>query len=194
MYTPLSNPLCGLHSVYNLIEVISSWTEQKLRSILKYSFFLLQYCNGTCFHHTYTLFHSQQLKHSGNSSPQLFSVPFFFVITFWNKLVNLELLVEIMMYSNITCFILENWPQFLNFTYLEVIHNYPVLLLILIKLFSSFNWLWRALQVQTNVVFLVISSISYGFHVKLDSSKIDGGRNPCLLAVVISWCFPPESE
>jgi hypothetical protein len=27
--------VCGLHGVYNLIEVISSWTEQKLRSILK---------------------------------------------------------------------------------------------------------------------------------------------------------------
>jgi hypothetical protein len=27
--------LHGLHGVYNLIEVISSWTEQKLRSILK---------------------------------------------------------------------------------------------------------------------------------------------------------------
>jgi hypothetical protein len=27
----------GLHGVYNLIEVISSWTEQKLRSILKYT-------------------------------------------------------------------------------------------------------------------------------------------------------------
>ena len=33
LYTPLRNPL---HGVYNLIEVISSWTEQKLRSILKY--------------------------------------------------------------------------------------------------------------------------------------------------------------
>jgi len=35
LYTPLRNPLSGLHGVYNLIEVISSWTEQKLRSILK---------------------------------------------------------------------------------------------------------------------------------------------------------------
>ena len=34
-YTPLRNPQVGLHDVYNLIEVISSWTEQKLRSILK---------------------------------------------------------------------------------------------------------------------------------------------------------------
>ena len=32
--------LSGLHGVYNLIEVISSWTEQKLRSILKCHFFL----------------------------------------------------------------------------------------------------------------------------------------------------------
>ena len=31
LYTPLRNPLRG---VYNLIEVISSWTEQKLRSIM----------------------------------------------------------------------------------------------------------------------------------------------------------------
>jgi hypothetical protein len=36
LYTPLRNPLRGLHGVYNLIDVISSWTEQKLRSILKY--------------------------------------------------------------------------------------------------------------------------------------------------------------
>jgi hypothetical protein len=36
LYTPLRNPLHGLHSVYNLIEVISSWTEQKLQSILNY--------------------------------------------------------------------------------------------------------------------------------------------------------------
>ena len=36
LYTPLRNPLHGLHGVYNLIEVISSWTKQKLRSILKY--------------------------------------------------------------------------------------------------------------------------------------------------------------
>ena len=36
MYTPLRNSLRGLHGVYNLIEVISSWTEQKLRSILKW--------------------------------------------------------------------------------------------------------------------------------------------------------------
>jgi len=33
LYTP---GLRRLHGVYNLIEVISSWTEQKLRSILKY--------------------------------------------------------------------------------------------------------------------------------------------------------------
>ena len=33
-YTPLCNTLCGLLGVYNLIEVISSWTKQKLRSIL----------------------------------------------------------------------------------------------------------------------------------------------------------------
>ena len=38
MYTVLRNPLRGLHGVYNLIEVISSWTEQKLWSILNYSF------------------------------------------------------------------------------------------------------------------------------------------------------------
>ena len=36
LYTPLRNTLRGLHGVYNLIEVISSWTEQKLRSILNY--------------------------------------------------------------------------------------------------------------------------------------------------------------
>jgi hypothetical protein len=36
LYTPLRNPLRGLHSVFNLIEVISSWTKQILRSILKY--------------------------------------------------------------------------------------------------------------------------------------------------------------
>ena len=36
LYTPLHNPLHGLHSVYNLIEAISSWTKQKLQSILKY--------------------------------------------------------------------------------------------------------------------------------------------------------------
>ena len=44
MYTPLRNPLLrGLHGVYNPIEVIFSWTEQKLRSILKWflSSFLL---------------------------------------------------------------------------------------------------------------------------------------------------------
>ena len=35
LYTPLHNPLSGLPGVYNLIEIISSWTEQKLRSILK---------------------------------------------------------------------------------------------------------------------------------------------------------------
>jgi hypothetical protein len=34
LYTSLRYPLRELHSVYNLIEVISSWTEQKLRSIL----------------------------------------------------------------------------------------------------------------------------------------------------------------
>ena len=39
LYTSLRNPLCGIHGVYNLIEVISSWTEQKLRSILKYFMF-----------------------------------------------------------------------------------------------------------------------------------------------------------
>jgi hypothetical protein len=39
LYTPLRNPLRGLHGVYNLIEVISSWTEQKLRSILKYIYY-----------------------------------------------------------------------------------------------------------------------------------------------------------
>jgi hypothetical protein len=33
VYTSLRNPLRG---VYNLIEVISSWTEQKVRSILNY--------------------------------------------------------------------------------------------------------------------------------------------------------------
>jgi hypothetical protein len=33
----LRNPLRGLHGVHNLIEVISSWTEQTLRSILKYT-------------------------------------------------------------------------------------------------------------------------------------------------------------
>ena len=32
----MRNPLRGLHGVYNLIDVISSWIEQKLRSILKY--------------------------------------------------------------------------------------------------------------------------------------------------------------
>ena len=43
LYTPLHNPLRGLHGVYNLIEVISSWTKQKLRSILKYvEFFFFQ--------------------------------------------------------------------------------------------------------------------------------------------------------
>ena len=36
MNTPLRNPIRGLPGVYNLIEVISSWTEQKLRSIVKY--------------------------------------------------------------------------------------------------------------------------------------------------------------
>ena len=35
MYTPLRNP-SGLYGVYNLIEVISSCIEQKLRSILNY--------------------------------------------------------------------------------------------------------------------------------------------------------------
>ena len=39
LYTPLLNPLRGLHGEYNLIEVIFSWTEQKLRSILKYFYF-----------------------------------------------------------------------------------------------------------------------------------------------------------
>ena len=34
LYTPFRNPQHGLHGMYNLIEVISSWTEQKLRSIL----------------------------------------------------------------------------------------------------------------------------------------------------------------
>jgi hypothetical protein len=34
LYTPLRNPLRGLHGACNLIEVISSWIEQKLRSIL----------------------------------------------------------------------------------------------------------------------------------------------------------------
>ena len=36
MYTSLRSPLRGLHGVYFLIEVISSWINQKLRSILKY--------------------------------------------------------------------------------------------------------------------------------------------------------------
>jgi hypothetical protein len=36
LYTPLRNPLRGLHGVYNLIEVISSWVKQKLQSIRKY--------------------------------------------------------------------------------------------------------------------------------------------------------------
>jgi hypothetical protein len=36
LYTPLHNPLRWLHGVCNLIDVISSWTEQKLRSILNY--------------------------------------------------------------------------------------------------------------------------------------------------------------
>ena len=35
LYTPLRNPLRWLHGVCNLIGVISSWTELKLRSILK---------------------------------------------------------------------------------------------------------------------------------------------------------------
>jgi hypothetical protein len=49
--TPLRNPLPG---VYNLIKVISSWTEQKLRSILKYiycsSFLCVQWfeLKGSC--------------------------------------------------------------------------------------------------------------------------------------------------
>jgi len=34
LYTPLRNTLRGLHGVYILIEVICSWTEQKLWSIL----------------------------------------------------------------------------------------------------------------------------------------------------------------
>ena len=58
LYTPLRTTryatLRGLHGVYNLMEVISSWTEQKLRSILnrndvymvlykkKYHFFLIR--------------------------------------------------------------------------------------------------------------------------------------------------------
>jgi len=44
LYTPLRNPLRGLHGVYNLIEVISSRTEQILRSILNY------FAIGTCSH------------------------------------------------------------------------------------------------------------------------------------------------
>ena len=36
LYTLLRKQIRGLHGVCNLIEVISSWTEQKLRSILKY--------------------------------------------------------------------------------------------------------------------------------------------------------------
>jgi hypothetical protein len=34
LYTPLRNTLRELHGVYNLIEIMSSWTEQKSRSIL----------------------------------------------------------------------------------------------------------------------------------------------------------------
>ena len=33
--TPLRKQLRGLHGLYNLMEVIYSWTEQNLRSILK---------------------------------------------------------------------------------------------------------------------------------------------------------------
>ena len=40
LYTPFRNPLRGLHGVNNLIEVISSWTEKKLRTILNYLFFV----------------------------------------------------------------------------------------------------------------------------------------------------------
>jgi hypothetical protein len=36
LYTPLSNPLRGIHGVYNPIGVISSWTEETWRSILKH--------------------------------------------------------------------------------------------------------------------------------------------------------------
>jgi hypothetical protein len=36
LFTPLGNTVRELHGVYNLIEVISSWIEQKLRSILDY--------------------------------------------------------------------------------------------------------------------------------------------------------------
>ena len=37
-YTPLHNPL--LPSVYHIFEFISSWTEKKLRSILKGTIFI----------------------------------------------------------------------------------------------------------------------------------------------------------
>jgi hypothetical protein len=47
LYTPLRNPLCGLHGVYNLIEVISSWIEQNLRSILKYDLPMVKISNKT---------------------------------------------------------------------------------------------------------------------------------------------------
>ena len=48
LYTPLRNR-SGLHGMYNLIEVISSWTEQKLRSILKYlRYFYFYYVSRDC--------------------------------------------------------------------------------------------------------------------------------------------------
>jgi hypothetical protein len=50
LYTPLRNPLSGLRGVYNLIEVISSRTENKLRLIdwcLKATFAVFQLYRGS---------------------------------------------------------------------------------------------------------------------------------------------------
>ena len=51
--------------------------------------------------------------------------------------------------------------------------------------FFSLIWLFNGVQVW----FQRISSISYGFRIKLDCSKIGAGGDPCRLVAVISWCI-----
>jgi hypothetical protein len=74
------------------------------------------------------------------------------------------------------------------FAYLRVMHNFFIFIvhLYFYLFFSSSNWywLWQGLQ----VVFQWISSITYGFQVKLDCSKTGTGANLVQLAAVLSCC------
>ena len=104
----------------------------------------------------------------------------------------------------------EKGHKFRKFAYLEVILTWGRILifrLILTRfilwiycdkvssyyhmsLVKSLNILWQGFQLLSHVSCIIQHncSISYGFWVKIDCSKIGAGGSPCRLAAVVSCC------